>query len=133
MVLAMAVQAATHRMSDLTLRNGRLSHVAVTGRAGNVRLIVRRMLESHECLGRESVNTFPRDFMIPGGVGDHFLHFRIVPSELLVTQHALRYGRDSSPGAHIRTAVTIKTIEPKSEVLLMGILDRLASRRGHGK
>jgi hypothetical protein len=131
--LPMASQAGSHVVVHEFLRGVDLCHVAVAGSAIHFRPNMRGVVELHEGVRLESVDTLPGNFLPLRYVGGNLLYLGLVGGSHGVTQHALGRGRQRSGWTNIRRAVTIQTLEPEREVLLGGIRDGLFGMKRRGQ
>ena len=125
----MATDTRAHRKIDGALGNGGLCHIAMTCRAGNLGLIMRRMAKPNMCISRETVHALPGNLLLFGRIFDDFFYFWFFTRKLGMAQHAFCDGRNSGIGANVRTRVAINAGQSQLHV---GVVRKFYRLGGEG-
>lgn len=101
--------------------------------AGNPSCIVGGVAKFDVRLAREAVHAHPRNLLFLHCILNDFFNFRLIDSQLCMTQHALAHRRNAGCGPDIRTRMAINTCETEFHVSVVGELNRLLLRTGGGR
>jgi len=106
--------------------------IAVTGRAGDARLVVRFVTELYMSIAREAVDSHPGNFDVPVRIFNYLLHFRFFFRQLGVAEHALAHGRNARGIANIGSAMAVYAVHSRTNVRVVREGHRLLRHGGEG-
>jgi len=124
-ILPVTVQARAHIVFDQQLGGGRLGHVAVTPRAGNAGAGVRSVLELHQRFRRKAIHSPPGDLTLTRSEAGQLFDLGLSGRHFGVAEHAFVNRRKRRRGTRIGGTVAIEALQPKRDMLLMRIRNRL--------